>query len=92
MKQICRFNVQTDVQRAIPGLSVDLALAVENGVVLDTGVDAQYNDLDDPANIKGRVRDAFGAIDAQRAVLSAGKIVDKVSSAPASVNPVGKSD
>ena len=80
MKQICRFNSKTDLQRSIPGLCVDLGLAIENGVVLDTGVDSFYNDVDDPANIKGRVRDAFGVVEAQKAVLMAGK---------KSVNPSG---
>lgn len=60
---------------------------MENGVVLDTGIDAQYNNVDDPANIRGRVRDAFAAIDQQRAVLAAGKIVQ---SANPSVNPTGE--
>lgn len=93
MKQICKFNKERDIMRTVPGLSVDLALAVENGVVLDTGVDAQYNDIEDPANIHGRVRDAFGAVDAQRAILKAGQtIVNKSAAAVASVNPTGDSD
>lgn len=92
MKQICKFNPDRDIQRTIPGLAVDLELAVENGVVLDTGVDAQYNDIDDPSNIHGRVRDAFSAVDAQRAVLTAGRIVDKCAAVTPTVNPTGKSD
>ena len=77
MYQHCKFDPKRDVCRTVPGLSTDLAAAVENGVVLDTGIDAQYNNVDDPANIRGRVRDAFAAIDQQRAVLAAGKVVQQ---------------
>lgn len=87
MYQKCKFDPCRDVCRTVPGLSTDLAAAVENGVVLDTGIDAQYNNVDDPANIRGRVRDAFAAIDQQRAVLAAGKIVQQAKS---SVNPTGE--
>lgn len=87
MYQKCKYDPKRDICRTVPGLSTDLAAAVENGVVLDTGIDAQYNNVDDPANIRGRVRDAFAAIDQQRAVLAAGKIVQK---ANPSVNPTGE--
>ena len=87
MYQICKFDPKRDLWRTVPGLSTDLAAAVENGVVLDTGIDAQYNHVDDHANIRCRVRDAFAAIDQQRAVLAAGKIVQN---ANPSVNPTGE--
>lgn len=88
MYQNCKYDPKRDLCRAVPGLSTDLAAAIENGVVLDTGIDAQYNNVDDPANIRGRVRDAFAAIDQQRAVLAAGKIVQN--NANPSVNPTGE--
>lgn len=75
MYQVCKFNPVTDISEAIPGLATDLESAIKNGVVLDTGIDAQYNNVDDPALIRGRVRDAFAAVDMQRSVLAAGKIV-----------------
>lgn len=87
MYQKCIFDPKRDVCRTVPGLSTDLAAAIENGVVLDTGIDAQYNNVDDPANIRGRVRDAFAAIDQQRAVLAAGKIIQNANQ---SVNPTGE--
>ena len=85
MYQVCKFNKDTDLCQTVPGLSTDLGLAINNGVVLDTGIDSNYNDVDDPARIRGRVRDAFQAVDLQRSVLAAGKVVDKsVSSASTS--------
>lgn len=77
MIQICKFDPQTDICETLPGLATDLEGAIKNGVVLDTGIDAQYNNVDDPALIRGRVRDAFTAVDQQRAVLAAGKVVQK---------------
>lgn len=77
MYQICKFNKDTDLCRTVPGLSTDLGLAIDNGVVLDTGIDSNYNDVDDPARIRGRVRDAFQAVDLQRSVLAAGKVSGK---------------
>lgn len=70
MFQVCKFNPKTDICETIPGLSTDLSAAIENGVVLDTGIDSQYNEVDDPSLIRGRVRDAFSAIDMGRSLLS----------------------
>lgn len=77
MFQVCKFNDMTDLCKTVPGLSTDLGLAIDNGVVLDTGIDSNYNDVDDPVRIRGRVRDAFQAVDLQRSVLAAGKIPGK---------------
>ena len=46
MYQVCKFNKDTDLCKTVPGLSTDLCLAIDNGVVLDTGIDASYNDVD----------------------------------------------
>ena len=74
MYQVCKFNKDTDLCKTVPGLSTDLGLAINNGVVLDTGIDATYNDVDDPARIRGRVHDAFQAVDLQlRSKQCAGK-------------------
>lgn len=89
MYQICKFDKTRDLQEAIPGLSTDLHEAIKHGVVLDTGIDATYNDMEDVAGIRGRVRDAFSAIDHQRAILAAGKIVDKGN--PSVSTPTGES-
>lgn len=90
MYQKCNFDPRRDVCRTVPGLATDLAAAVENGVVLDTGIDAQYNNVEDPANIRGRVRDAFSAIDQQRAVLAAGKVVQNGGNGDNGGNPTGE--
>lgn len=74
MYQICKFNKQRDIQATRPGLSTSIKLALENGVVMDTGIDSIYNDIDNPTNIWGRVSDVFQAIDAQEMALNAGKI------------------
>lgn len=74
MKQICKFNSKRDIQQSVPGLSQSIAMALETGVVLDTGIDSQYNEIENPTNIWGRVTDVFQAIDAQKIALQSGKI------------------
>ncbi len=81
MRQKCVFNPKTDLQETIPGLDTDLALAMEKGVVMDTGINPEYNLIDDPRNIRGRVGDAFDAINAQKAILDAGKLPGTTDSA-----------
>lgn len=88
MRYTCVFNEQRDYQPAVPDMSVDLAAAIETGVVLDTGMIAEHNDIDSPASIIGRVHDAFDAIEYQRAIVAKGKAMDAAaaaSAAPASV-------
>lgn len=84
MIQECKFNKLTDIQEHVPSLSTDLNKAIETNIVEDTGVVADYNDISDPVMILGRVGDVFDAIDAQKEVLSRGRVVKP--SAP--VDPV----
>lgn len=88
MLQECKFNKLTDIQEHVPSLSTDINKAIETNTVEDTGVVADYNDISDPVLIHGRVGDVFDAIDAQKEVLSRGRVVEpSVSADPA---PVGK--
>lgn len=80
MLQECKFNKLTDVQEHVPSLATDINKAIETNTVEDTGVVADYNDISDPAMIRGRVGDVFEAIDAQKEVLSRGRIVESSSS------------
>lgn len=73
MLQICCFDKVRDVQEHVPSLATDLNKAIETNTVQDTGVVADFNSIEEPNAITGRVSDAFEAIDAQRAILSAGK-------------------
>lgn len=74
MIQECKFNKLTDIQEHVPSLSTDLNKAIETNTVEDTGVVADFNDISEPSMIRGRVGDVFDAIDAQKEVLSRGKI------------------
>lgn len=89
MIQECKFNKLTDIQEHVPSLATDLNKAIETNTVEDTGVVADYNDISDPALIRGRVGDVFEAIDAQKEVLSRGRVVDKPSASSEPVT-VGK--
>lgn len=78
----CEFDPTRDITRTIPDMSVDLAGAIETGVVLDTGTIAEHNDIDSPASILGRVRDCFDAFEAKKRILNAGRIEQPAPSAP----------
>lgn len=74
MRQICKFNSVCDLQKTVPDMSVDLEGAIESGIVLDTGMIAEHNDIDNPASVIGRVRDVFDAFEAQKNLLSKGRV------------------
>lgn len=73
MIQKCNFDKVRDIQEHVPSLATDLNKAIETNTVQDTGVVADFNLIEEPSAIIGRVSDAFEAIDAQRAILAAGK-------------------
>lgn len=74
MLQFCRFNPKRDIKKTVPDMSVDLAAAIESGVVLDTGMIAEHNDIDSPSSVIGRVRDVFDAFEAQKNILNKGRV------------------
>lgn len=73
MIQKCNFDKVRDIQEHVPSLATDLNKAIETNTVQDTGVVADFNSIEEPSAITGRVSDSFEAIDAQRAILAAGK-------------------
>lgn len=89
MKQKCMYCKETDVQPVVEGLATDLKLAIETGVVADTGIVPEYNHIEDPMNIHGRVGDVFEAIEAQKQILAKGRVTQPASgtSVTATVSP-----
>lgn len=85
MGQICKFDEKRDIKRVVSGLAVNLTDALRTGIVQDGTSTSDYNAIDDPSQIVGRVESVFDAIDAQRAVKKYGKNVDasKVVTPPA---------
>lgn len=76
----CDYDPQRDIAKVVPDMSVDLAAAIETGVVLDTGTIAEHNEIDDPSSVIGRVRDCFDAFEAKKAILNAGRIQQSAAS------------
>lgn len=74
MRQTCKFCKERDLGQVVPGLAVDLEKAIETGVVLDTGVLEEFNNIDSPTNVVTRVQDVFHAMELKKAYLQAGKI------------------
>lgn len=86
MLQICCFDKVRDIQEHVPSLATDLNKAIESNTVKDTGVVADFNSIEEPNAITGRVSDAFEAIDAQRAILAAGKAAKEKADAAAAAS------
>ena len=86
MLQICNFDKVRDVQEHVPSLATDLNKAIETNTVQDTGVVADFNSIEEPSAITGRISDAFEAIDAQRAILAAGKAAKSKADAAAAAS------
>lgn len=95
MIQKCNFDKVRDIQEHVPSLATDLNKAIETNTVQDTGVVADFNSIEEPNAITGRVSDAFEAIDAQRAILAAGKAAkakaDAAAAAAAAAQPASSS-
>ena len=64
----CNYDPVKDIERTQPNLSVDLKLAITEGVIKDTGEIPYHNEIDDPTTISGRVNDVFEAMDAERSL------------------------
>lgn len=86
MIQKCNFDKDRDIQEHVPSLATDLNKAIETNTVQDTGVVADFNSIEEPNAITGRVSDAFEAIDAQRSILAAGKAAKSKADAAAAAS------
>lgn len=65
-----RYNPKVDISPVYAGLSINLEEAVRTGIVKDTGVEVEYNGIEDPALIRGRFADTFDALDERNAVVN----------------------
>lgn len=72
MRYTVKYNRIKDLAKVRPGLSISLKEAVETGAITDTGVIPDYNNIENPESIIGRVRDNFEAVEAMRTIKSLG--------------------
>lgn len=70
MIQIAYFDKDKDIQETRLGLSIDLSRAIREGVVKDSGTEPEYNNIEDPNKVRGRVSDVFAAINERNAALN----------------------
>lgn len=82
-----KFDPDKDIQAPVPNLAIDLEAAIDNGIVVDTGVIAEYNDIDCPSNILCRIHDTFEAMDLQKAISANMKAAKAKADAKANVSP-----
>lgn len=64
------FDPECDIQQTREGLNIDLSRAIREGVVQDSGTEPEYNNLDDPSKIRGRVNNVFEAMNERNAALT----------------------
>lgn len=67
------FNKSVDIRRVEPVRVVLISEMLASGVVPADSADLEYNDISDPDNIEGTVRNVFDAIDKQREIAALGK-------------------
>lgn len=84
MRYRCKYNPDRDIKKTLPDLALDLENAIATGIVVDTGTVTEANGIEDPINIRGRIRDAFDVIDAQRAFKASVKASVEAAKASAS--------
>lgn len=78
--RVCEFDKLRDVCEVEQGLAVDITDALRTGVVRDVNSNLDYNGIDEPGRIIGRVSDKFDAIEASR-------VIKKYRKAPVSAIP-----
>lgn len=71
--RVCEFNELRDISVVEQGLAVDINEALRTGVVKDSDYALDYNNIDDPSKVVGRISDVFDAIEANRVVHKYGK-------------------
>ncbi len=92
--QLCSYDPLRDVKEVVSGLAVDVDSMLRTGIVHSTGEDLDNNQIDDPNNVIGLVRDEFAAIDAMRVIRKYGKKShdSSAAAAAAAATEVGSSD
>lgn len=78
------FNRCCDVCPVVGGLVIDINEALRTGIVKDTGMEVEYNGIEDPTLIRGRVDNVFDAIGERNSVVH--KEIHRVKS-KSGVNP-----
>lgn len=68
MLEYPKFDPQKDVEPVMENGAFDLNEALLTGQVTDTGENLDYNGIEDPSLITGRVEDVFQAIDEHRRI------------------------
>lgn len=76
----CKFNPDRDIQETVVGLEIDLAEAIETGVVTGGGSQLEYDGVTELNEVGSRVADEFDALDRVR------KLNNKASSSASTDN------
>lgn len=73
MKQKCRYNKKRDLREVAPHLAIDLGECLRTGTIPGSGTEPNYNEIENTADVAGRVTDVFQSLDVERASLAQGR-------------------
>lgn len=91
-KRVYEFNKNFDLKRVEPASVLLLSEVLASGVVPPDSTDMEFNEIDNPDNIAGRVTNVFDAIDLSRELASSVRSESKAGSTPAQSTTGGNSN
>lgn len=66
MKQICKYKKGADICEVVPNLGVDVASAIESGIIKDTSATVFHNMMKNLDEVGMVARDTFDIIEYER--------------------------
>lgn len=91
-KRVYEFDKDKDLKRVEPASVLLLSEVLASGVVPPDSTDLDYNNIDNPDNVAGRVTNVFDAIDMSRELASAAKTESKPGTSPSQSTTGGSSN
>ena len=76
MKRVCKFCKGADIVEVVPNLGVDVASAIENGIIKDTSASVFHNMMKEFPEIGQVARDNFDIIEYERSYAKFRKYVN----------------
>lgn len=90
-KRVYQFDKAKDIKRVEPCSVLLLSEVLASGVVPPDSTDMDFNGIEDPNNIAGRVTNVFDAVDASRELAKQGRTATKDSSVESASSAVNTS-
>lgn len=76
MKQVCKYRKGADITEVVPNLGIDVASAIESGIIKDTSATVFHNMMKELGEIGIVARDPFDVIEYERSYTKYRKYVN----------------